>query len=158
MHCVWVNPQHKTSSRTANWGFCSYYCLLCCTGAAATLCIAEEGPCARHLADSTGVDASSPGAASAAANGNSSSKAKGPMSLSAGQQQQQQQQPGSTAGLESRQQPDKAAGSTNNSWKQQQQQQQQQQAGPKLAGRPLNGCWTCGVERNLRSKHCPFCK
>ncbi|WIA14229.1 hypothetical protein OEZ85_002767 [Tetradesmus obliquus] len=120
----------------------------------------EEGPCARHLAGSTGGDANSPGAASAAANGSSSSKAKGPMSVSAGQrqQQQQQQQPVATAGLDSRQQPGKGAGSASNSWKQQQQQQQQQQqAGPKLAGRPLNGCWTCGVERNLRSKHCPFC-
>ncbi|KAF6254067.1 DHHC palmitoyltransferase-domain-containing protein [Scenedesmus sp. NREL 46B-D3] len=39
----------------------------------------------------------------------------------------------------------------------QQQQQQQQPPAPKLAGRALNSCWTCGVERNLRSKHCPLC-
>jgi hypothetical protein len=69
--------------------------------------------------------------------------------MSTGKQQQQQS---STADLGSKQQPSAAAGAAANGW------QQQQQQGPKLAGRSLNGCWTCGVERNLRSKHCPFCK
>jgi DHHC palmitoyltransferase len=29
---------------------------------------------------------------------------------------------------------------------------------PKLAGRSVTACWTCGVERQLRSKHCPVCR
>jgi hypothetical protein len=120
----------------------SYSCCFCL--------IAEEGPCARRLADTAGADTSSPlatSAAAAAAAGNGSNS-------KAGQQHQQQQQT-STADLGSRQQqPSKAASSATNGWKQ----QQQQQPGPKLAGRALNACWTCGVERNLRSKHCPFCK
>eukprot|EP00878_Enallax_costatus_P015701 GHUV01016450.1.p1 GENE.GHUV01016450.1~~GHUV01016450.1.p1 ORF type:complete len:672 (+),score=200.05 GHUV01016450.1:267-2018(+) len=39
-----------------------------------------------------------------------------------------------------------------------QQQQQEYSGAPRLAGKSLTGCWTCGVEKNLRSKHCPVCK
>lgn len=108
--------------------------------------VAEEGPYARRLSAPSDTNTTGPAAATAGSAGSSQAGLPQP----AGKPQPFE------VDLDCR----PAAAGTEAKGKQQQQQQRrlQQQSAPKLAGRALNSCWTCGVERNLRSKHCPICK